>query len=92
MLRTMFSLLTFVTPISRQLQLHRPQVHRWGHRASAALIQHVSQVTVPGVPQDGEEYWEGLLPTGLQVNNQLSCLLPSGAGALQRREGRDKAW
>lgn len=79
-------------PISRQLQLHRPQVHRWGHRASAALIQHVSQVTVPGVPQDGEEYWEGLLPTGLQVNNQLSCLLPSGAGALQRREGRDKAW
>lgn len=91
MQRTTFSLLTFVTPFSRQLQLHRPQVHRWGNGASTPLLQHVSQVIVPGVPQDGEEYWEGLLPTSLQVYDQLSCLFPSGASTLQRREGRDKA-
>lgn len=60
---------------------------RW--RGFALLDQHVRKVTLPGVPQDREEYRERLLPAGLQVDEQLPGLLSAAAGALQRRKTPD---
>lgn len=81
------STLTFTLFFFPQLQLHGPQVRQLRQHwpGFTLLDQHLSKVALPGVPQDGEESRESLLPSSLQVDDQLPGLLSSAASTLQRR-------
>lgn len=75
-----------------QLQLHGSQVWelRWHRLGLALLHQHLGEAALPGVPQDGEEGRESLLPSSLQVDDQLPGLLSSAASALRRRKTQNR--